>query len=190
MKTKIRKLILQKRKNLPDKEWEKRSLIIQKKFLNAQYYKDAKSIFTYFHFDREVKTDLIIENALRDNKAVCVPKNNWENCTITPSRIMSLEEVKASPKSGKPVPEPAIVRPYSESKIELVIVPGVVFDIYGNRIGMGKGFFDRFLSKLPKTSLKVALAFEFQIMKDRLPVDSWDIMVDILITEERCEIIP
>jgi len=179
MKTKIRKLILQKRKNFSEEEWEKKSLIIQKKFLNAQYYKNAKSIFTYFHFDREVKTDLIIENAIRDNKIVCVPKNNWENCTITPSRIMSMEEVA----TGKSVPEPVIVRPYSESKIELVIVPGVVFDIYGNRIGMGKGFFDRFLSKLPKTSLKVALAFEFQILKDRLPVDSWDVMVDILITE-------
>jgi len=57
--------------------------------------------------------------------------------------------------------------------------------VYGNRIGMGKGFFDRFLAGYGDSMLKVSLAFDFQVLEEKLPVESWDRSIDIIITEKR-----
>jgi len=181
MKNKIRKQILQKRKNLSEFEWQEKSIIIQKKFLSSKFYKDSKIILSYFHFNREVKTDLIIETALKEKKIICIPKNDWQNFRIIPGMISSLEEIN----KNSFVPEPLFLREIPKEQIELIIVPGVVFDIYCNRIGMGKGFFDRFLASLPNHTFKVSLAFEFQVLKYKLPVEPWDIKVDFIITEEK-----
>ncbi|GAH14369.1 unnamed protein product [marine sediment metagenome] len=64
----------------------------------------------------------------------------------------------------------------------MVIVPGVVFDRKGNRLGFGGGFYDRFLGKLSDRTKLVALAFELQLV-DNVSSQSHDIAVDYLITE-------
>ncbi len=66
--------------------------------------------------------------------------------------------------------------------IDLIIVPGVAFDKKGNRIGHGKGYYDRLLDKTNAT--KIGLAFEFQLLKE-IPTDKHDLPIDILITEKR-----
>ena len=67
-------------------------------------------------------------------------------------------------------------------RIGLVIVPGVAFDIKNGRLGRGKGYYDRFLEKLPPGKTTIGLAFDFQIVKD-LPKDSHDIPVSKVITD-------
>ena len=69
-----------------------------------------------------------------------------------------------------------------EEKLELIIVPGVAFDKFGNRIGMGNGFYDRYLSRLNKIP-RIGLAFEEQML-DQLPKDPYDEPVNIIITDE------
>ncbi len=64
-------------------------------------------------------------------------------------------------------------------KIDLIVVPGVVFDVTGNRIGYGKGYYDRSLRKY-KDVYKIGLAFDFQ-MVNSVPVDDWDEKVDKII---------
>jgi len=181
MKGEIRRKILQKRENLEEKEWFDKSLKIQKKFLSLPFYKKAKSLLTYVHFDREVRTDLIIESALCEGKVVCIPKNDWKREIFIPSQIFSFDDILLNSK----IPEPRFLKPISPSEIEIVVVPGVVFDTFGNRIGMGKGFFDKFFKSLSSPTLKIGLAFEFQVSEEKLPVDVWDIKVDMIITEER-----
>ncbi|HDN97881.1 MAG: 5-formyltetrahydrofolate cyclo-ligase [Candidatus Omnitrophota bacterium] len=181
MKKRIRREILGLRKNLDEKEWNEKSLIIQKKFLSLPSYKKAESILTYVHFDREVRTDLIIKDALSNGKVLCIPKNNWKEENFIPSQIFSFDEISLNCK----IPEPKVIRPFPPSEIEIVVVPGVAFDIFGNRIGMGKGFFDKFLKDLPPSTLKIALAFEFQVREEKLEMDLWDVKVDMIITEKR-----
>ena len=67
--------------------------------------------------------------------------------------------------------------------LDLIIVPGVVYDFFGNRIGHGKGYYDRLLKKAC-TIPSIGLAFEFQIV-DRISAEAHDEKVDTIITENR-----
>ena len=69
--------------------------------------------------------------------------------------------------------------------IDLVIVPGVVFDVNMARYGRGLGYYDRFLSRLSKQTIVIALAYDFQISNYFLSLDTWDIKMDYIITEKR-----
>ncbi|MCM8785804.1 MAG: 5-formyltetrahydrofolate cyclo-ligase [Candidatus Omnitrophica bacterium] len=178
-KIEIRQKIKKIREQLDPEIWDEKSLKIQKKFLSTDYYINSKVIFTYLNFDREVKTDIIVKKSLEDKKTVCLPYIDWENKVIIPSEIKSFEEII----ENKGIPGPKYLKPVEN--IDLVIVPGVVFDIYRNRIGMGGGFYDRYLKTLPVKILKIALSFEFQVLLEKLPVNENDEKVDLIITEER-----
>ena len=79
---------------------------------------------------------------------------------------------------------PAEKPEYNSSDIDLVIVPGVVFDVKMARYGRGLGYYDRFLSKLSDVKV-IALAYDFQVSKKELKLDDWDIKMDYIITEKR-----
>ena len=86
--------------------------------------------------------------------------------------------------SNKVVYHPAKKPEYNTSDIDLVIVPGVVFDVKMARYGRGLGYYDRFLSKLSDVKV-IALAYDFQVSKKELKLDDWDIKMDYIITEKR-----
>ncbi len=67
--------------------------------------------------------------------------------------------------------------------IELIIVPGVAFDRKGNRMGRGRGFYDRLLKTTPK-ALKIGVAYDFQML-DSIPVEPFDVKMDRIITEQQ-----
>lgn len=78
------------------------------------------------------------------------------------------------------IPEPASEKLLDESKLDMVIVPGVAFDEKNNRMGRGAGYYDRILKRLPNTK-KIGLAFGFQMI-DEVPVEPHDIPMDVVIT--------
>ena len=80
----------------------------------------------------------------------------------------------------KGVPEPE--KGEEAETLDLILVPGVVFDPKGQRLGMGKGYYDRFLPRYPQ-ALKIGLAYEEQ-MVEKLPVSSYDVPVDLVITDQ------
>ena len=82
------------------------------------------------------------------------------------------------------IPEPVDIEPSStyDNQLEMVIVPGVAFDKKGNRIGMGKGYYDRYF-ELIHTPVKVALAYEEQVL-DSVPKDIYDRPVDMIVTDQ------
>jgi len=86
--------------------------------------------------------------------------------------------------SNKVVYHPVKKPEYNSSDIDLVIVPGVVFDVKMARYGRGLGYYDRFLSKLSEVTV-IALAYDFQVSKKKLKLDDWDIKMDYIITEKR-----
>ncbi len=69
-------------------------------------------------------------------------------------------------------------------KIDLVIVPGVAFDEDLNRIGFGKGYYDRILYRLSSRAKKVAVAHDFQVLNS-IPSEEHDVKMDIIVTEKR-----
>lgn len=81
------------------------------------------------------------------------------------------------------VPEPTIGRRVRVSEIDLVIVPMLGGDLQKNRIGYGKGFYDRFLSRVDCP--KIGLTFDLGIVENGIPVEEYDVSLDKIITEKR-----
>jgi len=179
-KKEIREMMKKKREEMSKEEWEEKSLIIQKKFLESTYVKNFSVFLCYVHFDREVKTDLIIKTLLSNGRVVCIPQIDWKNKFLIPVRISSFSNIDLTEK----IPQPKEYSIIAWEVVNLSITPGVAFDIYGHRIGMGGGFYDRFFSVFKKI-FKVALSFDFQVLDEKLPVEGNDHKMDVIITEKR-----
>ena len=97
---------------------------------------------------------------------------------------VSTKDIIVEASVTKVVYHPTEKPEYNSSDIDLVIVPGVVFDVKMARYGRGLGYYDRFLSKLSDVKV-IALAYDFQVSKKELKLDDWDIKMDYIITEKR-----
>lgn len=172
----IRKRVLEKRNYISDKEWEDKSRLICEKVVTHPFFLQADSIYCYVDYRREVGARSIIEHAWKQGKKVAVPKVNGDEMEFY--YIQSFEDLK---EGYKGILEPEEMHPATEEHA-LVIMPGAAFDRCGNRIGYGKGYYDKYLQS--HSNLKtIALAFELQ-MVDAIPADTHDICPNIIITEE------
>lgn len=161
---------------------EKDSNIILNKLLNSSWFKECNEIFCYVSFNQEVVTTNFILAALERNKKVAVPK--IVNHAMKFYYIESLEELKPGTLG---ILEPFSMKEAIPSSTEesLCVVPGLAFDIQRNRIGYGKGYYDKFFTKyMSRPIRKIALAFDFQIYEN-LPVEEYDKKVDHIITPTR-----
>jgi 5-formyltetrahydrofolate cyclo-ligase len=88
---------------------------------------------------------------------------------------------------GIPEPLPEILAQKENianySSLSLILVPGLAFDIHGNRIGFGAGHYDRLLSKIPTSCIRIGIAFREQIVT-KLPSDTFDQKMDYLLNED------
>lgn len=134
----------------------------------------ARKIFSYISRDDEVSTEQLLKTATR-TKSIFVPAIKDDHMFAIP--YTDREKMIQGPY-GIMVPQGNFT-PYKEDDYDLIIVPGVAFDIYGNRLGMGKGFFDRFLKTV--TAPTIGLAFDCQVV-DKVPIDDYDVPVSFLVT--------
>lgn len=79
---------------------------------------------------------------------------------------------------------PSSVEVVPAAAIHVMLIPGVGFSVYGERLGRGKGFYDRYLNNF--TGFKIGVCFDCQMSEVSLPTDSWDIKMDYIITETKC----
>ena len=178
MKNKIRKEILELRTSLTEKDAEERSEIIFHEIIECEAYQKADLILAYIDAKGEVKTRLLIEHAWRQDKTVAVPKVHGDVMEFYV--IRSYRDLE---KGCFGIQEPVNSCPKITSLTEntLVIMPGVAFDNKGNRIGYGKGYYDKYFSKYPNI-YKIAVAYSFQIVPDACAKEH-DIKADCVLTE-------
>jgi 5-formyltetrahydrofolate cyclo-ligase len=181
MKEKLRKIIKEKRRKQSKEEQRKKTKEIKERLFDLKEYREAKSVLFYVSYNGEVFTHDMIKEAMQ-NKRVVVPISNKEDCSLSLSELKDWDDLRTS-SYGILEPEKNKTRQVSVDDVDLIIVPGVGFDIYGNRIGHGKGYYDRLLEKT-KNKTVIALAFEFQIIEE-IPTKEHDVPVDMIITEER-----
>jgi len=178
MKKEIRKNILALRREIPlNLQIEKSKLIIEK-VIQHPAYQNAQCVICYIDAKGEVKTGELIEHAWKHGKQVAVPKVHGNDMKFY--YISSYEQLESGTFG---IPEPKISCPELTCIPEnsVVIMPGVAFDMNGNRIGYGKGYYDRYFAV--QTNLyKIALAFSMQIVPEIIS-DSFDIRADYVITE-------
>ena len=110
------------------------------------------------------------------------------NNEIVPVRIMSLEELEPAENTKIGEPKMSVWQDVSRrvlpEQIGVVLVPGLAFDCLGNRLGRGKGYYDRFLRRLPADVLTIGLALDAMVF-DHIPHDEKDCPVKMVITEHR-----
>ncbi len=180
MKREIRKQMHERRLLQPDAKRRGESKRILEHLFSLPEFKGAKNVLFYLSKKYEVRTDEMILKAISEGKAVFLPKTkgNW----LEIYEISSLEKMV---RGLYDVLEPdAKGFPADPKKIDCVIVPGVSFDIHGNRIGHGLGYYDRFLKGVRKDACLIGLCFEFQV-SPKIPAAPHDVGVHFVITEKR-----
>ncbi len=179
-KKKIRAIIKNLLEGLPLRDHKLKSSIITGSLLNSGEYNCAHSVFVYYPFRKEIDTRVIIKDALAKNKKIILPKVSGSELKI----FFVNDELKDLRRSNFDILEPdeTICSEAPVDIIDLVIVPGLCFDLNFNRLGYGGGFYDKILGKFSSRARKIALAFDLQIL-DNIPSCPHDQKVDIIITE-------
>jgi 5-formyltetrahydrofolate cyclo-ligase len=178
----IRRRILTLRSQLTIDEVAAKSTAVWERFLALSVYKEATVVHCYVAAkSNEVDTRPFIEECLRSQKVLLVPIVDYRMKRLLSARIETLDELRVG-RFGLYEPPLPSARLADPSSIDLVVVPGVAFDPSGNRIGLGGGYYDRFLRGL--RALKVGVAYQFQIVERIVPTPT-DTPVDLIITEER-----
>ena len=177
-KSRLRKNILNLRSKLSPEERIQQTAAITKNFLALPEYQKGKTIGFYASKVEEVSTDHLIRKAFADGKRVVLPR--VEGSRLVWHEIKSLKQIDFGSFA---VREPAKRALEVEVRqLDLLVVPGVVFDKRGDRLGYGKGFYDRILQNYKGKT--VGLAFACQ-MVDRVPAEKHDRRVDkVLVGEE------
>lgn len=164
---------------MSEEEILEKSLKIAGHLFSWTYYQNARTLHTYVSSrkKREVDTFHVIDQALLAGKKVAVPK------MISDSRLQhcSLPSTDFLETNRWDIPEPVDTPEIDTKTIDLILVPMAVTDINCNRIGYGKGYYDRFLRET--AAVKAGLIFESQIHTQLLPVEEHDIPMDFVISE-------
>ena len=180
-KSTLRKQVLSVRKQMSDAQVIALSRAIFEK-LKSTNILNYRNILAYSDFKNEVKTKDIINYLAENKREVYLPKCDIKTKTFTPVKILYDKSGYVTNSYG--IIEPAVeIIGQEETKIDCVIVPGIVFDKNGNRIGFGCGYYDKFLKENPNV-YKIALCYEFQLT-DCVDTDEYDVPMDAVITEKR-----
>jgi len=181
--------LLKQKKSLRADLKQRRTLLSEstRKEMSQQIYKNlheidefnhAKSVFCYISYLSEVETGSLIDLFLEQKLALTVPK------------IMGKTEMRAIPLTNLQDLEPdkmGILTPKSDQAVtesfDIAITPGVGFTDKGDRLGYGRGYYDRWFSN-NTVKTKIGIAFEVQIV-EKLPIEKTDMPLDILVSEER-----
>jgi len=144
----------------------------------------ARRVMSYLSFNDEVETFPLVRRLLAEGKSVVVPYIHQVTINLIPAEITNLEHDLQVGPMGILEPRPEHLRPVDPRTIDMHVVPGVVFDEMGFRIGYGKGHYDRFLVQRSPHSVIVGVAFDVQLAES-LPHELWDIPMDFIATESQ-----
>ncbi len=177
----LRASIKQKRRALSIEYRQQASRKMQAELTRLPCYQAAEYIMLYMAMQDEVQLDELIAMVLKDGKKAAIP-------LVTGAGLM--EAVELSDMADL-VPDKYGIKTVSEEKrrliapdkIDLIIVPGVAFDKAGHRLGMGGGFYDRFMLRASR-AVRAALTYDCQLLA-AVPAEVHDLTVDYIITEKQ-----
>jgi len=176
----LRKKYLTLRKQLSQEEVEEQSLAIANKALQAPIWEETNyHIFLSISSKKEVNTEYLLHILQGKDKTVIIPKAHFSSVEMT---HILLQENTVLKLSEYHIPEPTAGIEVLPKQMDVVFVPLLAYDLKGNRIGYGKGFYDRFLAQCPKNCLKVGLSFFSP--EPKILYENMDIPLDYCITPQ------
>lgn len=174
----IRKQILYKRDCLTSEQKEAAEIKIFQNIISLKEFQEAQCILLYANKGSEVSTEMLLMESFERKKEVYFPRvlNETE---MEFYRIRSRDDLRVGSYQIK---EPITTVPYSISRKAFMILPMTAFDNKRNRLGYGKGYYDRYLSKT-ENIYTCGIAFECQRWEEILPVDRYDYPLATIVTE-------
>jgi len=180
-KDKLRKEIKGRLSSQKESEALKKSRIIKKRLFELEEFKKARCVIFFVSTPDEVNTHRMIDESMRAGKVVGVPVVIKGKNELIISKITD----KATQFEIGPYlirqPKESEIKPICDKDIDVALVPGLAFDKNGNRLGKGKGYYDRFLKRLSENALSIGLCFDFQVVES-VPTVSHDKPVHILLS--------
>lgn len=165
-KADIRREMIEKRKALDIKNGEK----FEKLLKTLDCYKNAKAVMLYM----PIKGEADMTGIMSDEKIFLVPVTDGDD-------MYAVRATDCFENGAFGVPEPKEKELFDKGKIDVVLVPGVAFDKRFNRMGFGKGYYDKFLNGI--SAVKIGVCHSFQLL-DIIPCEEHDVKMDMIITED------
>lgn len=177
-KTETRKILKSTRASIPEATRMNAANSITEQILRLDEIRDARTIFIYISYASEVHTHALIKALLAAGKTLAVPKivksdymqaetfSSWED--LVPGELGILTPTDSTPCNGP---------------FDVAITPGLGFTLSGQRMGFGRGYYDKWFAQ-NKVRHKIALAFEVQLINE-MPVEDTDVPMEKIVTEKR-----
>ena len=176
-KHELRRLVAQKKRTYSQAQLAEWSSNLLAKLEDHPVFIQAKTILMYYSLPDEIQTHEFVERWSK-SKHIVLPVVNGNELELR--YYHGTENLK---KGSYGIEEPCNTAPVDCQKIDLAIIPGVSFDTAGNRLGRGKGYYDRLLPQL--SAYKIGICFQFQIAS-LLPTEPFDVRMDEVWTENGC----
>ena len=174
----LRAMLLAKRRELTPEQVSLQSLDLQRRFLALPEYGRASVLALYAAIDREVETSLVASRALAAGKKLLYPAVIGSDLQF---RAVAAVDELVRGRFG--IPEPA-GEARDPAKADILVVPGVAFDLCGRRIGYGKGYYDRSLHRLEGSGRLIGFCYDFQLVEE-IVGEPHDVTMDLIVTESR-----
>ncbi|MEW6599395.1 MAG: 5-formyltetrahydrofolate cyclo-ligase [Nitrospirota bacterium] len=193
MKKNIRAELLKKRDAIPSELRARKNASIRQRLFSLEEFRNAKNVMMYVSFRSEADTVSCLSHIIASGKKLILPVVDSNNKVL---KLYEVRDVAELVPGYMGIPEPGVRenREVELSALDLIIIPGAGFDMKGNRIGYGGGYYDKLLSAVSSERsasgavsnipLFIALAFEEQIAGE-IPSEPHDIKMDIILTDGR-----
>lgn len=176
-KKELRNIIRERKRQFSGQQLEELSLLVLDRLRRNIRLQQARSILLYYSLPDEVNTHQFIDELVNQGKQVFLPVvvdgENMEIREYTGSKDLRQGSFHIMEPVGRLLPEDEY------GKIEAGIIPGMSFDKSGHRLGRGKGYYDRMLSKMPHL-YKIGICFDFQ-KTETVPTEATDIKMDAIV---------
>ncbi|MEX2104238.1 MAG: 5-formyltetrahydrofolate cyclo-ligase [Bacilli bacterium] len=180
-KKEIRQKVLLCRSEMPEADRKRYDSEIERRLIALKTYKEALSVLFFSSFRDEVDLWSVMDHSWQMGKTILLPKMTKDTNALDLFEVDNKKQLKPG-QWGILEPDPTQTQPIDPKRVSLVIMPGVAFDRHGNRLGYGKGFYDRLLMRIPHHVKRIAVAYHCQLI-DEVPTEPHDKKLDGLITE-------
>lgn len=175
-KQELRKQVRAAKREVPLEDKIRRSMPIMQKVGELALFRSAQTVLLYWSMDDEVYTHDFVNRWYKE-KCLLLPCVDGDDLLLR--RYTGSDSLQPGPQFGIPEPTGPV---FDElDKIDMIIVPGVAFDRQNNRMGRGRGFYDRLLKTTPN-AVKVGVAFSFQLF-DTIPTEPFDVPMNLVVVE-------
>ncbi|GAB3709156.1 5-formyltetrahydrofolate cyclo-ligase [Flavobacterium koreense] len=181
-KKELRKKYKELRQDLTPEAIEDKSLAIANRLLQLDVWdKTYYHLFLSIEEQKEIDTEFILQILAGKDKEIVVSKSDFATLGMTHYLLTDNTKFK---KNEYNIPEPVDGLEVPVTKIDVVFVPLLAFDVKGNRVGYGKGFYDKFLSECKPETIKIGLSF-FEAEEFIEDISENDIQLDFCVTPNK-----